>query len=238
MSSIVTAVPTGLIQEWCIQAPWFGPDRQECANATRGTTEAGFETICCDGEIVDTAKDLYHSGGGPINLADLICCRVQGPQMGGIGPIPTNAGTECSTGTPTPLASLAATNTVNVQGYLVTFTSASFGDGTTGDFIPTQTPYCLWAYTASGVSLTNITVPAAQITTLSTTDYLMGTVGTVGGTSAGGTSTTRSSSSTSHSAGQSSATNSASLSGSQVTMKTLCVFGLLWAGAVTLPSYL
>jgi hypothetical protein len=79
MSSIITAVPSGPIQDWCIQVPWFGLDNapQQCANATRGTTESDFETISCDGSIVDTSKDIF--SGGPIDLADLVCCRIQGP---------------------------------------------------------------------------------------------------------------------------------------------------------------
>lgn len=197
MSSIITAVPSGLITDWCIKPPYLSTQSnpQQCANSTRGTLESDFETICCDGTIVNTVRDLRL--GGPISLTDLICCRLLGPQAGGLLPLPTNAATECASGTPTPLASLAATNSGNVQGYLVTYTSASFGSGTiVGDYVPTQTPYCLWAYTAGGAVLTNVTVAVAEIATLSS----VGVVGTVtpttrqGGSSSGtgGTASVRS----------------------------------------------
>ena len=236
MSSIVTAVPSGPIQEWCIQTPWFGGFNvtpQQCANATRGTTESDFETICCDGSIVDIRKSLFGAGGGPFDLADLVCCRINGPQTGGLLPLPSGPATQCSAGTPVPLASLAATNTRNAQGYLVTYTSASFGSGTTGDFVPTQTPYCLWAYTASGVAMTNVTVPAAQITTLSSSSLVVGTV-TIG--SGRATSTTRSSSSSA--AGRSSSTSTAASLGSRVVLTNLCFLAMLFGAAAISPRYL
>lgn len=172
MSSIVTAVPSGGVKDWCIQEPtsgWYNSAPQECANATRGTSPSDFETICCDGQIVDTSKDLYRAGGGQtVDLENLVCCRIQGAQQGGLMPLYSGPGNQCSTGTPVPLASLAATNTKNAQNFLVTYTSASYGLSTTGDFIPTDTPSCLWAYTASGAAMVNVTVAAAQITTLNT----------------------------------------------------------------------
>jgi hypothetical protein len=231
MSSIVTAVPSGSVEEWCIQTPFWGFDNpvpQGCANATRGTTPSDFETICCDGSIIDTSKDLYHSGHGQtVDLENLVCCRLQGPQQGGIQPIYAGPGNQCSTGTPVPLASLAATNTRNAQSFLVTFTSASFGSQTTGDFIPTETPYCLWAYTASGVAMTNVTVSAAQITTLSSTsDY---------GATIGSQTSMRTSSSTT--AGQSSTSSTSSSSGPRVAMKRLACLALLLNGAVILGQY-
>lgn len=112
---------------------------------------------------IDASQDLYGSRNSTtVDLQDLVCWSVQGPQMGGILPLRTNAYDECAEGTPTPLASLAATNTGNAQLYVVTYTSASFGETTTGDYIPTEMPYCLWADTAHGVAMTEITVPAAQ----------------------------------------------------------------------------
>jgi len=240
MSSIVTTVPSGPIQTWCIQEPWFDPDnetRQSCANATQGTTDSDFETICCDGSIVDTTKDIF--SGGPIDLANLVCCQPRGPQSGGLLPLPTNAPTECSTGTPMPLASLAATNTDNAQDFLVTYTSASFGETTTGDFIPTETPYCLWAYTASGVALTNITVAAAQITTLSSISYLLGTIGSSseGESLSQTTSTIGRASSTATTAGKSGSASTGASSRSRVALKNLYFLGLLCALAMVLPRY-
>jgi len=235
MSSIVTAVPSGPIQTWCVKQPWIDPQneiRDQCANATQGTTDSDFETICCDGSIVDTAKNLFD--GGPVDLADLVCCQPQGPQSGGLQPLPTNAPTECSTGTPIPLASLAATNTDNAQDFLVTYTSASFGYSTTGDFIPTQIPYCLWAYTVSGVSLTNITVPVAQITTLSSSSYIFDTVSSVteDASSKQSTSPTKSTSRTGSSTAGVVAQSSST--GSRATFKKLYILGLLCAAAVAL----
>lgn len=185
MSSIVTAVPTGLIQEWCIQVPWWGFDNepQQCANATRGTQESDFETICCDGSIIDTSHNLYLGAGGAINIDNLVCCRIQGPQAGGLLPLPTGQPTTCQSGTPVALTSLAATNTLNAQDFLVTYTSASFGGPTPGDYVPTETPYCLWVYTKSGVAMATVTVPAAQITTLSSTSYDFGPHGETSGPS-------------------------------------------------------
>ncbi|KAE9972287.1 hypothetical protein EG328_005106 [Venturia inaequalis] len=182
MSSIVTAIPSGVVKEWCIRGPiLFGPVNPvfgECANSTRGTYPSDFETICCDGSIVDTTKDLFKAGRGQtINLENLICCRIQGAQQGGLMPLYAGSVTACTAGTPTPLASLAATNTKNAQSFLVTYTSASYGSSTTGDFIPTQSPNCLWAYTASGMAMTNVTVAAPEITTLSGSTSVLGGIG-------------------------------------------------------------
>jgi hypothetical protein len=174
--------------------------------------------------IVDTRKKLI--SGSAIDLADLVCCQQKGPQMGGLMPLPTNAPTECETGTPVPLASLAATNTRNAQAYLVAYTSASYGSSTIGDYIPTNTPYCLWAYTASGVAMMNVTVAAAQIVTLSSSSYLMGTIG----------SGSQSSSRTMSPTGSSSTSTKAS-TGSRVALKNLWVLGILCAGLGILPQY-
>lgn len=211
MSSIVTAIPSGVVKEWCIQGPSvFGsvdPVFGECANATRGTYPSDFQTICCDGDIVDTTKDLFRAGRGQtVDLENLICCRIQGAQQGGLMPLYVGSLTGCTAGTPVPLASLAATNTKNAQNFLVTYTSASYGSTTTGDFIPTESPYCLWAYTASGMAMTNVTVAAPEITTLSGSASLLGIAGLSYRTTSKSTGTTSSStavrqSSTSTSAG-------------------------------------
>jgi len=238
MSSTVIAIPSGPIQDWCIMVPWFDPNAtpQQCANATLGTKDSDFQTICCDGQIVDMKVDIYHNlpfADRHIDLADLVCCRLQGPQAGGFMPLYDGAATQCSTGTPVPLESLAATSTNVAQGYLVTYTSASFGESTVGNFVPTQTPYCLWAYTASGVALTNITVPAAQITTLSSTSYLVGTVDTGSTTSIELTTTTRISSSA---AKGSSSTSSSTTS--HIFHKGMRLQGLLWASTIIISHCL
>ncbi|KAI0882132.1 uncharacterized protein GGS22DRAFT_170286 [Annulohypoxylon maeteangense] len=94
----------------------------------------------------------------------MICCGLSGPQAGGVLPLP-EVNTECNGGSPTPLASLANTNTENAQLFRVTYTSASFGSNTVGNFIPTNTPNCFWAYT-SGAPTVEITLPTPDITTL------------------------------------------------------------------------
>jgi hypothetical protein len=232
MSSIVTAVPSGTVKEWCIKQPFWGfsdPITQECANATRGTSPSDFETICCDGHIIDTSKDLYRAGRGQtVDLENLICCRIKGPQQGGLLPFYTGPGTQCSTGNPVPLASLAATNTGNVQPFRVTYTSASFGISTTADYIPTSQAECLWAYTASGVEMTNVTVAAAQITTLSGSSSSHGTMGT------GFSHPTTSSTGTRQSGVKSTSTSSAST----ITLKKLWCQGLLLSGVVILGQHL
>ncbi|KAI9688937.1 MAG: hypothetical protein M1820_010206 [Bogoriella megaspora] len=181
-SSIVTAVPSGLIKEWCIQPQFFGFDQDPltCGNSTSGTEDSDFETICCDGDIIDTKQDLYQVDPSnairDLRLSDLVCCRLQGPQTGGLLPIPSGPSTTCVSGTPTPLASLAATNISNAAAFYVTYTSASYGGATPGDFIPSQRPTCLWADTAHRVAMTSVTVAAADITTFPTTDPLGGTI--------------------------------------------------------------
>ncbi|KAF3057421.1 hypothetical protein GL218_06294 [Daldinia childiae] len=170
MSSITTAIPTGLITEWCLSAPThFNGSRYECAATEPGWKASNFQTFCCDGDILNTAKDIWHDIGrgknNSIDLADMICCGLGGaPQQGGVHPLPT-AYTGCSAGAPTPLASIAGTNTDNAAPFLVTYTSASYGQGTVGDYIPTETPTCFWAYTV-GVGTTQVTLPAPDITTL------------------------------------------------------------------------
>lgn len=179
MSSIATAVPSGVIEEWCIRSLYdFSDELNTCANSSRGTTESDFQTICCDGWIIDSAFDLYkyepnRTDPVYVDIDDLVCCRVQGAQQGGLQPIIQGNGLTCTTGTPTPLASMAATNIGNAQNYLATYTSASFGaSDEVGDYIPTATPYCLWADTARGIAMQSITVPEAKISALppATTD--------------------------------------------------------------------
>ncbi|KAI1392794.1 uncharacterized protein F4822DRAFT_392239 [Hypoxylon trugodes] len=176
VSSITTQIPTSPIEKWCVAEPiQLDGEPYQCANETLGLKESDFQTFCCDGEIINTVHDIWKPSfwkgtNHSVNLSDMVCCGRNGPQTGGIQPLPT-AYTECSEGKPTPLADLAATNTKNAVPFLVTYTSASFGDNTVGDYIPTETPYCFWAY-KSGAAMEEVTVVAAQITTLppATTD--------------------------------------------------------------------
>ncbi|GAD91856.1 hypothetical protein PVAR5_0438 [Paecilomyces variotii No. 5] len=178
-SSITTAVPSGLIKSWCLaDLADFDNKPQQCANETLGQKPSDFQTICCDGDIIDTTQNLwqpYRKGPLYLNIDNLVCCRLVGAQQGGIQAIDPDQ-THCTAGSPTPLASLAATNTKNAADYLVTYTSASYGETTTGDFIPTETPRCLWMNTntaqSNGVGVQTVTVPAARISTLAaaTTD--------------------------------------------------------------------
>lgn len=172
-SSITTAVPSGLITtDWCIQdSVELDGSPRYCRDSRENPSD--FGTICCDGEIVDTTSDVYRYGNAnnTIDLGSLVCCRVEGPQQqGGLQPIATNRA-QCTQGSPTPLASLAATNIRNAAPWEKTFTSASqsIGPSTTiiGDHVILETPRCLWVYTKTGVELRSVTVPAADITTYS-----------------------------------------------------------------------
>ncbi|KAI1465450.1 uncharacterized protein F4812DRAFT_461760 [Daldinia caldariorum] len=169
-SSITTAIPTDLIEDWCItRVELFDGTRYECADGKPEWQASDFQTFCCNGQILNTAWDIWRGvvkgGNNSVALSDMICCGNSGPEQGGVLPLPT-AYTTCSEGSPTPLASVAGTNTDNAVPFLVTYTSASFGAGTVvGDYIPTETPTCFWAYT-KGLGTTEITLPAPDITTL------------------------------------------------------------------------
>jgi hypothetical protein len=182
MSSITTAIPTGVISNgpnWCIQdlVDVFGSSEppynyNECANATSGTKKADFQTLCCDGGIIDTSQNLWGARNYTLyelDLENLVCCREGGQLLpGGLMPLDTDY-THCGPSmNPVPLASLAATNTDNAAPYLVTYESAR-GDSTggVGDWTRTEKPTCLWIETADkAVTMVDVTVPAAQITTL------------------------------------------------------------------------
>lgn len=171
-SSITTAVPSGLVSsEWCIQKLL---DRDDLPNYCADSDEnpSDYFSICCAGSVVDTESNLFSSGSTlnrTVNLDTLVCCIQEGPQQGGVLPFP-NDPMACPDGSPTPLVSFAATNTANAAVYEVTYTSASesAGRSTTviGDYIPRNAPMCLWVNTRSGVAMTNVTVAAADITTL------------------------------------------------------------------------
>lgn len=183
-SSVTTVVPSGTIKNWCL-APQvsFDAEPYECANKTLGQKDSDYQTICCDGDIIDLTQDWWQpyrpKSAGPLyfEMDNLRCCRLQGAQQGGIQPIDNNY-RHCSAGSPTPLASLAATNNKNAAPFLVTYTSASYGDHTTGDFIPAQVPTCIWMNTntalSDGVGVKTVTVPAASISTLPSTATYFG----------------------------------------------------------------
>jgi hypothetical protein len=142
----------------------------QCADSDENPSD--YSSICCAGSIVDTESNLFGSGSSlnrTINLDTLVCCIQEGPQQGGILPFPTDR-LACPDGSPTPLASFAATNTANAAIYEVTYTSASFSADesttVTGDYIPRNTPMCLWVNTKTGVAMSNVTVAAADVTTL------------------------------------------------------------------------
>ncbi|KAI5864731.1 hypothetical protein GGS23DRAFT_619367 [Durotheca rogersii] len=193
-SSITTKIPIDPIPRWCLGPIQFGNgERWECANDTLGTSKEDFQTFCCNGRIINAARDLRSIAGSrdrAMNLSDLVCCGLTGPQAGGLRPAPAQ-NTRCSDGSPTPLAQLAGTNTDNAAPFLVTYTSASYGDRTVGDYVPTQVAQCLWALT-SGLALEDITLPAPDITTLTpaTTDRFGFPIPTRSTTTTGRTSST------------------------------------------------
>lgn len=157
---------------------WFpsmsGPPH--CINGGRGNVDSEFGTICCDGDIMDTRFDMYDKGPRvDVDLADLVCCRNQGPQPQQQS-LPHEEGnkTRCTAGTPVPLLSLAATNTQNAQSYFIGYNNITYGAEVWENFPETGTPYCLWFNSAKATSIINITVPAAQITTMSSTPPLPG----------------------------------------------------------------
>ena len=73
-SSITTAVPSGLVTDWCIQE---SVDVEGNANVCgdSGKNPSDYGTICCAGDIVDR----YGYSNDTINLDTLVCCRIEGP---------------------------------------------------------------------------------------------------------------------------------------------------------------
>ena len=170
MSSVSTIVPTGALQSWCMTS--FDPDETNpfwdaCGRETKNAT-ADFQTICCDGEIIDTELNIWaglqRESNEPLYLQmeDMVCCRQAGRNPGGLLPLNTDY-TQCASGEPTPLASMAATNTENAQNFAVTYISASAG---TADWTTRSSPSCIWINTKSVDGTTAVVLPAADITTL------------------------------------------------------------------------
>ncbi|OTA53838.1 hypothetical protein K449DRAFT_389591 [Hypoxylon sp. EC38] len=220
MSSITTSIPTSPISEWRLvwQSPrraLFGgcPAPHRDGTNTVSPSSSSFQSICCNGVIVDTAFDLYNSSLTPgllpssitddennntiipINLSDLICCGVTGVQTAALNLTPSPH-TACAPGTAsTPLASLAATNASSAAVYPVTYASQSTTDNpsatVTNDLwgwaTPTYgasgTPVCLWVNTQSGVSMAEVTVPATYVAPITTSSADAGSAATVTSTS-------------------------------------------------------
>ncbi|KAI2603428.1 uncharacterized protein GGS25DRAFT_526461 [Hypoxylon fragiforme] len=199
MSSITTSLPAGDIPQWCIipalrRSSLFGlrcPQAYQPDAPTTTIAAADFQSICCNGVIVDTSLDLYTNSSSlptqpgwslspdaPVRLADLICCGVSGTQSVALDFTPTPR-TACAAGAQgTPLASLAATNASRALPYSVTYApappssssdpSATVTNDLWGWPTPTYgasgTPVCFLANTAaSGVSLAEVTVAATYV---------------------------------------------------------------------------
>ncbi|KAI1204752.1 uncharacterized protein F4807DRAFT_321980 [Annulohypoxylon truncatum] len=123
----------------------------------------------------------------PIDLSNLLCCPISGVQSQALNPIPgSSARTSCAPGTlASPLASLAATNASDADLFPVTYASVSASATVSGDLSATITndlwgwgtptygasgsPMCLWANTASGVSVAEVTVPVSYVASGTTT---------------------------------------------------------------------
>ncbi|KAI1770098.1 hypothetical protein F4818DRAFT_433958 [Hypoxylon cercidicola] len=194
-SSVTTSVPTGAISEWCVQqrtprSQLFGTG---CPEPGRNGSAVDFQSICCDGVIVNTAFDMYNAlppvpyvlplatdenGARPVDLADLVCCGVAGTQSAALDPWPSPKTACAPNARPTPLLSLAASAASDASVFAVTYaptppaTAADESATVTNDIwgvgSPTYgasgTPVCFWANTASGVDgLAEVTVPATYV---------------------------------------------------------------------------
>ncbi|KAK4206337.1 hypothetical protein QBC37DRAFT_300990 [Rhypophila decipiens] len=255
MASITTSIPTGILSSnaaWCMMEIFaWGPNHppykyKECdkpTDAENPTQPQDFLTICCDGTIIDTSQDMdeyYLSNNGissyPLELDNLVCCREAGVrQMGGVGGFSNP--TRCAAVlTPTPLASLAATNTKNAVPYLATYESGKWDDEISADvdWVKTRTPVCLWVQTTHPeVTLVEVQVPAAKITTLPIpyTNFRGDTMGyfdAEGRTSLLPTST-RSTTSTRTTTSATSTPTSAGRKGAELTVSAMACLGLLAA---------
>ncbi|OCL03033.1 hypothetical protein AOQ84DRAFT_420660 [Glonium stellatum] len=154
--SIMTAValPSGSIVQWCIGSLNFS----SCVDSApfNKTTASDYITICCDGGIIDTTQNIWQRAVAhdnfTLDLDNLECC--EGDGFGGMD------STTCNTGlAPTPLASLAGTNTQNAQ----LWTDSSFAF--------THTPYCAWLQVTSSALWTATVSTLAVQPTLSHQSY-------------------------------------------------------------------
>ncbi|KAF3929684.1 hypothetical protein AA313_de0204274 [Arthrobotrys entomopaga] len=171
MSSITTSIPSDTIINWCVanQIQYGDTEPYQCANTTIHQSSSDFESICCDGRIISTKDDLWNpTNDTKVKVEDLVCCRYHYEEGGFHAINPTK--TICTAGTPTPLASLAATNVDNARAYLVTFASASQDGTSLGDWTLLTTPQCFWMNTntkdSQGVAADKtLVLPAADVTT-------------------------------------------------------------------------
>lgn len=176
--SITTSVPSGTIGgDWCLQnLEGFGGTPNQCADPAKHQKPSDFDTICCAGDIISKPQNLwdYHRlNRTQLNLEDLVCCLYADQPLNS-NPSMTSDAHTCPQGSPTPLASLAATNTENAVLYRRTYTSAgpyswTGATGFYGDYVPVATPRCLWVYTKGGISMSEVTLPAATISAMSVT---------------------------------------------------------------------
>jgi hypothetical protein len=124
MSSITTAVPTGILPGWCLGNIWgFDGQPNECGDGTLYAS-SDFWTVCCDGEIVNVKENIWT--GPNMTMENLICCRHIGKLQGGLHPLPAGPPWTCELdAVGTSLASLAATNTDNAGVFVATYASAN-----------------------------------------------------------------------------------------------------------------
>jgi hypothetical protein len=175
MSSITTVFPSGTVQHWCL-SPIFGPffDIEFLSKCTAANVSAGFQTVCCNGDIIDLTGQAFHGRGSlsPLDVGNMRCCGLPGTYGWRNDPNPAGNAlrqfTTCSSGFPTPIFILAATNTRNVAPYEITYTNLPTKLFSVSDMTVTGTPNCLWLYTASDVIMATVTVPYMQNVALST----------------------------------------------------------------------
>ncbi|KAK0645407.1 hypothetical protein B0T16DRAFT_457443 [Cercophora newfieldiana] len=166
---------------WCI-VDLFTPGNppaspyqyNECATFDSGppglpaTYPDDFQTICCDGKVIDSSQDLmgYALTGKsyPLDLANPVCCGESGVLQAGDGNTVVTAqetviGTTCKAGLKaTPLVSLVATNSKVAGAYLAMYESGE-------ERVRTKTPRCLWVQTTwPEVTMVDVRVPAAVVT--------------------------------------------------------------------------
>lgn len=144
MTAIV--LPVGPITPWCIGAVNF----TTCPYQNASYPGVIWTTICCDGTISDTTRILADGAvNSTLDISDLLCCG--GDPLGGFDM------TTCSaTITPTPMASLAATNTQNAMAWTDTQVSL------------TWSPYCVWLGSSMSVLETTVTVSTFSAKAVST----------------------------------------------------------------------
>lgn len=158
-------LPAGPIIPWCLGAV----NLTTCPDQNASYSGVDWTTICCDGTISDTTRILADGGvNKTLDIFDLLCCG--GDPLGGFDM------TSCSsTITPTPLASLAATNTQNAMAWI---------DSRVG---LTWSPYCVWLGSSTSVLKTTVTVSTFSSKDLSASTSSMTPASTRGTSQVSGT---------------------------------------------------